>query len=99
MKINSLLVAALVLLALTGVLYWSNHRKPAADAVKVSADTPPKILTLAQADITKVDIRKKGGDEVTLTKNDAGKWQLGGAKPLRADQNEVSGMLSTLSSL
>jgi hypothetical protein len=99
MKINSLLVAALVLLALTGVLYWSNHRKPAESAVKVSADTPPKILTLPQADIAKVDIKKKTGDEVALAKNDSGKWQIMGAKPLRADQNEVSSMLSTLSSL
>jgi len=99
MKMNSLLVAAIVLAALSGVLYWSNHRKPAESAVKVSADTPPKILTLAQADIAKVDIKKKGGDEIELAKNDAGKWQIVGAKPLRADQNEVSSMLSTLSSL
>jgi hypothetical protein len=99
MKMNSLLVAAIVLAALSGVLYWSNHRKPKEDAVKVSADTPPKILTLAQADITKVDIKKKTGDAVELTKNEAGKWQILAAKPLRADQNEVSSILSTLSSL
>lgn len=67
--------------------------------MKVSADTPPKILTLAQADIARVDIKKKSGDEIELAKNDAGKWQIVGAKPLRADQNEVSSMLSTLSSL
>jgi len=99
MKMNSLLVAAIVLAALSGVLYWSNHRKPKEDAVKVSADTPPKILTLAQADITKVDIKKKTGDAVELTKNEVGKWQILAAKPLRADQNEVSSILSTLSSL
>jgi hypothetical protein len=99
MKMNGLLIAAMVLAALSGVLYWSNHRKPAESAVKVSADTPPKILTLTQADITKVDIRKKSGDEVVLAKDDAGKWQIVAAKPLRADQNEVSSMLSTLSSL
>src|SRR5580658_1355826 len=99
MKMNSLLVAAIVLAALSGVLYWSNHRKPVENAVKVSADTPPKILTLAQDDITKVDIRKKSGDEVVLAKNDAGKWQITEPKPFRADQNEVSSMLSTLSSL
>ena len=90
MKMNSLLVAAIILAALSGVLYWSNHRKPVENAVKVSADTPPKILTLAQDDITKVDIKKKSGDVVELQKDDAGKWQLVGAKPLRADQNEVS---------
>jgi hypothetical protein len=99
MKMNSLLIAAIVLAALSGVLYWSNHRKPAETAAKVSADTPPKILTLAEADIAKVDIKKKSGDEVQLSKNDAGKWQIAGAKPLLADQNEVSSMLSTLSSL
>jgi hypothetical protein len=99
MKMNSLLVAAIVLAALSGVLYWSNHRKPVENAVKVSADTPPKILTLAQDDITKVDIKKKNGDAVELLKDDAGKWQLVGPKPLRTDQNEVSSLLSTLSSL
>ena len=67
--------------------------------MKVSADTPPKILTLTQADIAKVDIKRKSGDEVELAKDSAGKWQIAGAKPLRADQNEVSSMLSTLSSL
>jgi hypothetical protein len=99
MKMNSLLIAAIVLAALSGVLFWSNHRKPVESAVKVSADTPPKLLTLAQADIAKVDIKKKSGDEVDLAKDSAGKWQIAGAKPLRADQNEVSSMLSTLSSL
>jgi len=99
MKMTGLLVAAIVLAALSGVLYWSNHRKPAEDAVKVSADAPPKILTLTQADITKVEIKRKAGDEVELAKDGSGKWQIAGAKPLRADQNEVSSMLSTLSSL
>jgi len=99
MKLNSLLIAAIVLAALSGVLYWSNHRKPAEPAVKISADASTKILTLSQTDIDKVEIKKKSGDEVMLAKNDAGKWQIMGAKPLLADQNEVSSMLSTLSSL
>jgi uncharacterized protein DUF4340 len=99
MKMNGLLIAAMVLAALSGILYWSNHRKPTANAVNVSADTPPKILALTQADITKVDIKKRGGDEVVLAKDEAGKWQIAAAKPLGADQNEVSSMLSTLSSL
>ena len=99
MKMNSLLVAAIVLAALSGVLYWSNHRKPVENAVKVSADTPPKILTLSQDDVTKIDIKKKSGDAVELAKNDAGKWQITEPKLFRADQSEVSSMLSTLSSL
>ncbi|MGC1618766.1 MAG: DUF4340 domain-containing protein [Candidatus Acidiferrum sp.] len=99
MKINSLLVAAIVLAALSGVLYWSNHKKTAASDVKVSADAPPVILTLPQAEITKVEIKKKDGDEVALAKDDAGEWQITAPKSLRADQSQVSTVLSTLSSL
>ena len=99
MKMNSLLVAAIILAALSGVLYWSNHKKTAASDVKVSLETSPKILTLSQSDITKVEIKKKSGDTVALAKNDAGKWEILTPKPLRADENEISSMLSTLSSL
>ncbi|HVS89833.1 MAG TPA: DUF4340 domain-containing protein [Candidatus Acidoferrum sp.] len=99
MKSRGLIVAVIVLTALTGTLYWSNRRKPAESSVNASAETPPKILTLNQADITEVAIKKKGGEEVTLAKNDAGKWQITAPKQLRADQDAVSSMLSTLSAL
>jgi hypothetical protein len=98
MKGYGLLIAAVVLAALSGVLYWSNHKKPDAD-VKVSADTPPKIMSIAEADITKVDIKRKGQDDVVLAKNDAGKWQITEPKALAADQSSVGNMLSSLSSL
>jgi hypothetical protein len=99
MKGYGLLVAAIILAALSGVLYWSDHKKPSEPAVKVAADAPPKILSLATADIAKVDIKKKNGDEVALAKNDAGQWQMVAPKPWRADQNEIASMLSTFTSL
>ena len=99
MKSRGLIVAVIVLAALTGTLYWSNHRKPAESSVNAAAGTPPKILTLNQADITAVVIKKKGGEDVTLAKNDAGKWQITAPKQLRADQDAVSSLLSTLSAL
>ncbi|HYL11251.1 MAG TPA: DUF4340 domain-containing protein [Candidatus Acidoferrales bacterium] len=99
MKSRGLIVATVVLAALTGTLYWSNHHKPADNAAKTSADTPPKILALHDADIAKVELRKKGGGEVILVKDGSGKWQIAAQKPIRADQDAVSSMLSTLSSL
>ncbi len=99
MKSRGLLVAVIVLAALTGTLYWSNHRKPAESSANASAEAPPKILTINQADITGVVIRKKGGEDVTLAKNDAGKWQITAPKQLSADQDAVSSLLSTLSTL
>ena len=98
MKIHGLAIAAVVLAALTGALYWSNHHKP-ADTTAASADTPPKVLTLNEGDISKVDLKRKGGDEVIVAKNGSGKWQITAPKSLEADQSAVSGIVSTLSSL
>jgi hypothetical protein len=99
MKSRGLIVAVIVLAALTGTLYWSNHRKPAETNVSASAETPPKILALNQADITGIAIRKKGSEELTLAKNEAGKWQITAPRQLRADQDAVSSLLTTLSAL
>lgn len=99
MKNRGLMIATVVLAALAGALYWSDHHKPADNAKKVSAGTPLKILILNGADISKVDIKKKGGGEIVLAKNGSGKWQIAAPKLLGADQDGVSSMVSALSSL
>src|SRR3989449_9379870 len=98
MKFSGFIVAIVVLAALGGALYWSNHHMP-SETTRASAETPPKILTLNEADINKIDIKKKGGEEVTLTKDNGGNWKVIAPKPLGADQSAVSSMLSSLSSL
>jgi len=99
MKSRGLMIATVVLAALAGTLYWSNHHKPAGDAAKISVDVPPKILALQEGDIAAIGIKKKGGEEVALAKDGAGKWEIAGPQRAAADQDAVSSMLSTLSSL
>ncbi len=99
MKFRGLIIAVLVLLALGGVLYWSNHRKPSEQSPFLSSSSTPSILKLDQASITQVTLADKGSAPVTLAKQNDGKWQITEPKELRADQDEVSGMLSSLSSL
>ena len=99
MKNSGLLIAAVVLAALSGALYWSNRHPASENTAKASVDTPPKILSLKQEDISKIQIKKKGGEELVLAKGDAGKWQITAPKPLGADQEAVSSMLYTVSSL
>ena len=99
MKVSGLLVAAIVLAGLSGAIYWSNHHPPAEATSKISSDTPPKILDLKEADISKVEIRKKSSEELALEKNSSGKWQITAPTPLSADQDSVSSMMSTLTSL
>jgi len=98
MKLRGLIVATVVLAGLTGILYWSNHHKP-AETTEASADSPPKILTLKEDDIAKIDIKKKGAEDLVLTRNSSGKWQMTAPQSLGIDQPVVSGMAATLSSL
>src|SRR2546429_63292 len=99
MKGRGLLVAAIVLLALGGALYWSNHRKPPASTITSAAESSPKILDVKPADVTGISISKRGAPDLTLAKNEAGKWQITAPKPLPADQDTVSTLLSNLSPL
>jgi hypothetical protein len=97
MKFRGLLLAVVVLAALTGTLYWSNHHKPAS--TEASTNLPPKILTLKQADINKVEIQKKDSPAMVLAKQSGDHWQITAPESLPADHTEVTDILSTLSSL
>lgn len=99
MKGRGLLAAAIVLAALSGTLYWSNHRKAKEVSADPSTDAPPKVLSLNSADLVSIKISKKGAEEITLQKNEAGRWQITAPTPLAADQDAVSSLASTLSSL
>ena len=98
MKLRGLIVATLVLAGLTGTLYWSNHHKP-AETTEASTNVPPKILTLKEDDVAKIDLKKKGAEELALARNSSGKWQMTVPQQLGVDQPVVSGIVATLSSL
>lgn len=98
MKLRSLILATVVLIALVGTLYWSNHRKPSDVALK-PAESSPAILKLDESSITKVEIKKPGADPVVLAKSPSGTWQITAPKPYNADQTNVSSTLSSLASL
>jgi hypothetical protein len=104
MKSTGLLIAAAILLALTGALYWSDHHKPSETTSASSSTSPaeapaPKILTLKDSDVSAIIIKKKGADEVDLSKDPAGKWQITAPKALAADQDAVTSIVSSVSSL
>lgn len=98
MKTTGLFIAAIILAALCGVLYWSNHRKPAGDTAKASSDTPPNILSFNESDVTALEVKRKDAPAIELSRQD-GQWHITGPKPLGADQQSVSSVLSTLASL
>lgn len=97
MKIRGLLVATAAFAILAGLLYWSDHRKPSAEAAN-PAEAAPSILKLDENSIAKLELKKKGAPEILLTKSGSD-WKITEPKALSADQTTISSILSTLASL
>jgi hypothetical protein len=97
-KFGGLLTAVVILAALGGGVYWSNKTKEAADKAPPK-DAAPKILTIPDADFKTISLKKTNSDPTVVQKSDAGKWQITAPKPLPADQDSVSSLVSTLSSI
>ena len=98
MKLRSLMLASVVLLALVSTLYWSEHHKPTNESTKAS-DASPAILKLDESTITKVELKKKDAEPIVLAKSTSGSWQITEPKPFNADQSNVSSTLSSLATL
>ena len=98
MKLRGLIVAGIILAGLCAALYWSNHHKP-TDTSEASADAPPKILSVKEADISRFDLKKNGTEQVGGERNPSGQWHITSPTPLAADQSAVSSLLGTFSSL
>src|SRR5215471_15131252 len=98
MKIRGLLVATGMFAILAGVLYWSDHRKPSAEAASPDAEVAPTILKLDEGSIIKLELKKKDAPPILLAKTGSD-WKITEPKPFVADQTTVSSMLSTISSL
>jgi hypothetical protein len=99
MKMRGFIVACFVFLVLFSILYWSEHRKPAAGGAENSPDIPPVILKLDRSAVSRLELKKKNAAPILLTKGNSGSWQVTEPTPFVADQETVSSMLFALSSL
>src|ERR1019366_1226454 len=96
MKMRGLIAATLVLAALATTLFWTNRRQRAENVAQEQRDTPVKILSLNKDDISRVEIKKKGGDDVVVSKIGPQNWKITSPKSLIADQDQISSVLSAL---
>jgi len=96
MKSKGLLTASVLLLLLSGVIWWSN--KKAAKPDKTPTETTTNLVTVPENQIQAIEIKKRGGEDIKLQRGDS-QWTIVGAEPLRADPDTVSSMLSSLSTL
>jgi hypothetical protein len=98
MRFTGLLIASVVLAGLAAGLWYSNKQK-AAEAAKPPADASPKILSLTDADIRKIDIKKVDGRETAIEKDKAGTWQMTAPKSYLVDKDAASQLSSSVSNV
>ena len=83
MKMGRLIAAAVVLAALAATLYLVQSSQSQR---KMPRKPPPaqrsKIVSLKQDDISKLEIKKKDGDDVVLTRVGADDWKITSPKSL-----------------
>ncbi len=97
MRFRGLAVASAVLLALSGVLYWSMHHKPSKKAS--AASSTPVILNVKPASVVMLGIHPAGKLAVVLSRQSSGNWQILTPRTLPANQQTVHQLLSALSPL
>jgi hypothetical protein len=98
MRIRGLLVGLGVAAVLGGLVYWSNKAKQ-GEANKPAADAAPKLLSIPEDQITKVEIKRAAGETATVVQKAGARWELAAPEKLAVDQDAMSSMVSTLSSL
>lgn len=97
MKQGRLLVASVLLAIFAGLFWWLNKREASATKPPVTPATT-KIVDVPQDQIQSLTIDKLGSEPIEL-KRAGGKWSITEPKALPADQDAVSSLVSTFSSL
>jgi hypothetical protein len=98
MRFSRLLIAAVILIALSVGLWWSN-KKEDEKAKKPAEDKTPKILALKEDSIVGLEIKKRSGEDTVLSKSDSGVWSISAPKALPADQSSVGSITSAVNNL
>jgi len=94
MGTKKLLIAAFVLAALSGLLWWSNKHPDWGQDKKPEAETPV-LVNVSDIAIAGIDIQKRDGSKVSLERKN-GKWVITAPASYPADQDSVAGIASAL---
>ena len=95
MSLTKLLIAAVVLLGLTGVVWWVT-KHPEDKTANTAAS--PKLLAVSDTQLQSLDLQKKGSAPLTLTK-DKTRWVISAPAAYAADQDATTSLASSLSSV
>src|ERR1700733_1074447 len=99
MKPNGLLVAVVILAAIAGGVYWTNkHKADEAKKPSATASDTTKVLSIPEDQFKEIKITRKvpnKEDDTTVVARSGDKWSLTLPKPLPADQDAVTSMVTS----
>ncbi|MGA2116528.1 MAG: DUF4340 domain-containing protein [Bryobacteraceae bacterium] len=98
MKPKGLLVAV-VLLAVLGGAVWYSNKKQAAKEKAPAADASPKIVSIPDDQVQDILIQRPGGETVELQRKTQSTYVLTQPKPLPADVDAASSLITTVASI
>jgi hypothetical protein len=96
MRPKGLLIATAVLAALAAAVWWSNRQK---NKEEPEAKASPKLLSLKQDEIVKIEILRREGESTRIEKGSDGIWRITAPEPLAADKSAIDSLVSTAASL
>src|SRR3954463_7627009 len=95
MKPRNLLVAAVLLAALSGVVWWSKRHPEAAQSTTATPPNP-KLVDIPEAQIQSINLKKKDGSLLAVERK-ADKWAITQPQPYPTDQDAANSLASSLS--
>jgi hypothetical protein len=94
MQTTKLVIAAVLLAALSGAVWWAK-RHPQSET-STSTPVSPTVINIPDASIESIAIQKKDAGPITLERKN-GKWALTAPTAFPADQDAASGLVTSLS--
>ncbi|HEY3936628.1 MAG TPA: DUF4340 domain-containing protein [Bryobacteraceae bacterium] len=94
MQIRKLLIAAVLLVALSGAV-WYARRHPESSETSKAAAASPTLVNVPETAAQTIDIKKKDGSTVALARQ-SGKWAITAPAAYAADQDAANSLVSSL---
>jgi hypothetical protein len=98
MKIRGLLVALALLAVLAGGIWYSSRSDKGKDTA-AKADATPNVLTLKDADITRIEIAHHGGETMVLERDSAVAWKITAPVAYPVDRDALTALVAAVATV
>jgi hypothetical protein len=99
MNARGVLIAAIVLAALAGGVYWSNKQEAAKPAQASSDPDKPKLVSASEDQIRRIEVKRREGETTVLERDASNRWQITAPKPVATDQDQASTVANAVAGL